>query len=170
MGNCKSFPNFAGMKARFFVIELFLFALVACTSTKVPEPVEGPSPELSAIDSLMWHQPDSALACLLPCFDTCRDAKFCVSTATAYNRHYANLLLAELLYKNDYAQTNRAELLQAVAYFDSLLVDGADTRGVSQQARPRRDARRASAQNIAFLDARAHYINGVGYYERVRAR
>ena len=33
----------------------------------------------------------------------------------------------------------------------------------------RRDAPRASAknvQNIAFLDARAHYINGVGFYEK----
>ena len=144
----------------------FLCIMAACNSKKqVPEPVEGPTKELSAVDSLMWHQPDSALASILPCFDTCRDAKFCVSTATAYNRHYANLLLSELLYKNDYAQVNRAELLQAVAYFDSLVVDGADTRGVSLQARPRRDAWRASAQNIAFLDARAHYINGVGYYE-----
>jgi tetratricopeptide (TPR) repeat protein len=144
-----------------------LLAVVACTqNAQAPEPVEGPSPQLMSIDSLLWHQPDSALACILPYFDTCRDAKFCVSTATEYNRHYANLLLSELLYKNDYAQVNRAELLQAVAYFDSLLsVDGADTRGVSLQARPRRDTRRASAQNMAFLDARAHYINGVGYYE-----
>jgi tetratricopeptide (TPR) repeat protein len=155
------------MKSFLYVIALLLgLVLDACTpSLQAPEPVEGPNPELCAIDSLMWRQPDSALASILPCFDTCRDAKFCVSTATEYNRHYANLLLAELLYKNDYAQTNRAELLQAVAYFDSLVVDGADTRGVSLQARPRRDAWRASAQNIAFLDARAHYINGVGYYE-----
>ena len=167
MGNCKSFPNFAGMKAKLFIIGLFLFALAACTSTKVPEPVEGPSPELCAIDSLLWHQPDSALLRLLPWFDTCcRDAACHVSTAMAYNRHYANLLLSELLYKNDYPQTNRVELLQAVGYFDSLvMVNGADTHGVSLQARPRRDTRRASAQNIAFLDARAHYINGVGYYE-----
>ena len=41
----------------------------------------------------------------------------------------------------------------------------ADTHGVSLQPRPCRDARRAFAQTIAFLDARAHYINGVGYYE-----
>ena len=107
-----------------------------------------PSPVLSSVDSLMWVQPDSALACLLPYFDTCcRDAARQVSTV--YNRHYAHLLLAEVLYKNDYAQTNRAELLEAVEYFDSLVAD----------------ARRASAQNTAFLDARAHYINGVGYYE-----
>ena len=149
--------NFAGMK-RFCVIGIVvLLVFFSCTRpTKVAEPevaelgrsVEEPSTELSAIDSLMWQRPDSALACLLPCFDTCRDEKFCVSTATEYNRHYANLLLAELLYKNDYAQVNRAELLQAVVYFDSLVVDD------------------ASIQNIAFLDARAHYINGVGYYEQ----
>ena len=154
------------MKAKLFVIGLFLFALAACTQrAKAPEPVEGPTTELCAIDSLMWRHPDSALMRLLPWFDTCcRDAACHVSTASAYNRHYANLLLSELLYKNDYPQTNRRELQQAVGYFDSLTVL-ADTRGVSLQGRPRRDARRASAQNIAFLDARSHYINGVGYYE-----
>ena len=88
------------------------------------------SPELSAIDSLMWHQPDSALACLIPYFDTCcRDAKFCVSTTTTFNRHYANLLLSELLYKNDYAQTNRPTLLQAVHYFDSLVREAPPFKG-----------------------------------------
>ena len=149
----------------------FVLLLLLCCGRRDVQQWKGqdngvPHAALAEIDSLMWRQPDSALACLRPCFDTCcRDAKFCVSTATAYNRHYANLLLSELLYKNDYAQVNRAELLQAVAYFDSLVVDGADTRGVSLQTRPRRDARRSSAQNIAFLDARAHYINGVGYYE-----
>ncbi len=160
--------------------------LAACNGNKqVPEPVEGPSKELSAIDSLLWLQPDSALACLIPYFDTCcRDVSQNVSdtsndgiwgdvsgnnlgdvsgNVSTYNRHYAHLLLAELLYKNYYAQTNRLELLQAVAYFDSLV---ADTHGVSLQGSRRRDARRASAQNTAFLDARAHYINGVGYYEQ----
>ena len=128
---------------------------------QVPEPVvpeahrrvEGPSPELSAIDSLMWRQPDSALACLIPYFDTCcRDAKFCVSTTTTFNRHYAHLLLAELLYKNDYPQTNRPALRQAVAYFDSILQVPEPVEG-------------PSFKRNAFLTARAHYINGVGYYE-----
>ena len=173
------------MKAKLFVIGWFMLVLSACTSTKVPEPVEGPSPELCAIDSWMWRQPDSALACLLPYFDTCcRDAlnasptmnasrenatdsitrrNHCVSTT--FDRHYANLLLSELLYKNDSTQTNRTELLQAVVYFDSLSLL-ADTRGASLQHRLRKDALRASAKNIAFLDARAHYINGVGYYEK----
>ena len=63
-------------------------------------------PALQAIDSLMWRQPDSALAVLLPWFDICRrDGVYTVSTT--FDRHYAHLLLAELLYKNDYAQTNR---------------------------------------------------------------
>ena len=128
---------------------------------QVPEPVvpeqgrrvEGPSPELSAIDSLMWRQPDSALACLIPYFDTCcRDAKFCVSTTTTFNRHYANLLLSELLYKNDYAQANRPALLQAVTYFDSIMQVPEPVEG-------------PSFKRNAFLDSRAHYINGVGYYE-----
>ena len=86
------------------------------------------SSELLAVDSLLWTQPDSALTCLMACYDTVGD------------RHYANLLLAELLYKNDYEQTNRTELLAAVAYYDSV--------------------------SDPFLAARAHYINGVGYYER----
>ena len=77
-------------------IGLLLMAvfMAACTSSiKVPEPAETPSPELLTVDSLLWQQPDSALACLVSCFDAC--------TTTEYNRHYANLLLSELLYKND---------------------------------------------------------------------
>ena len=151
---------------------------------QVPEPVvpeahrrvEGPSPELSAIDSLMWHQPDSALACLIPYFDTCcRDAMIaspddatdfqkrrmqCVSTAE-FNRYYAHLLLAELLYKNDYAQTNRPALLQAVRYFDSLVREAPPFKGAGGI---KKDLSQTS--NLSFLTARAHYINGVGYYER----
>ena len=160
---------------------LVLLALVACAPTNNDDAVgtrhgtslqTTASPELSAIDSLMWHQPDSALACLIPYFDTCcRDAKFCVSTTTAYNRHYAHLLLAELLYKNDYAQTNRPALRQAVSYFDSLtftlndtpspkrLIAGSSFREGGTLSLTRND-------NIVFFAARAHYIHGVGYYER----
>ena len=94
---------------------LLLCMMAACNNKKqVPEPevaepsrsIEGPALDLSTIDSLMWQRPDSALALLLPWFDTCcRDAARHVSTMTEYNRHYANLLLAELLYKNDYQDT-----------------------------------------------------------------
>ena len=125
------------------------------------------SPELSAIDSLMWRQPDSALACLIPYFDTCcRDAKFCVSTTTEYNRHYANLLLSELLYKNDYSQTNRPALQQAVRYFDSLTFTLNDTPSPKRLIAGTDPLSLTRNDNIVFLDARAHYINGVGYYER----
>ena len=93
------------------------------------------SQALAAIDTLMQCQPDSALNRLLPYYDTVED------------RHYANLLLSELLYKNDYEQTNRDELLDAMAWYDSVA-----------EAHPH-------DKDIAFLDARCHYMNGVGYYE-----
>jgi len=181
--------TFALMNRFVWIGILVLLALTGCISpdndfhgTSLQTIV---SPELTAIDSLMWQQPDSALMRLLPYFDTCRDvacnvypennddnskdvARY-VSTNSEYNRHYAQLLLAELLYKNDYTQTNRSELLQAIDYFDSLVnMPGADTRGVSLRRHNRRDASHASAtmsKSIAFLDARTHYINGVGCYE-----
>ena len=189
------------MKNCFNVIGIILLLLLclftACNSKKQdPEPVapeahrrvEEPFKELYIIDSLMWRQPDSALARLIPYFDTCcRDAMIaspddatdttghiqqrqgrmqqeqrrmqCVSTAE-YNRHYANLLLSELLYKNDYAQTNHLALLQAVRYFDSLVREAPPFKGgggIKKGHSPN--------PNLAFLDARAHYIHGVGYYE-----
>ena len=117
---------------------------------------------LMGIDSLMWQQPDSAFALLLD-FAESPEA----DSLDVFNGHYFQLLVAELLYKNDYEQTNRPELLRAVACFDSLVaVGGADARGVSVWPFQRRDASNASAQTTAFLAARAHYINGVGYYER----
>ena len=120
-----------------------------------------PSPVLSSVDSLLWEQPDSALACLTPYFDTCcRDG---VHTVSTYNRHYAHLLLAELLYKNDYDQTNRTELLDAAGYFDSLVREAPPLKrglgGLKTTQSP------TQPDIIAFLSARAHYINGVGYYE-----
>ena len=137
--------------------------MVTCTSKpQVPEPVEGSNPELSAIDSLMWQQPDSALVMLLE-YLSCRDAMIASSidtmdtmrriqcVSTTFDTHYAQLLTSELLFKNDYAQTNRTELLQAVAYFDSLCG---------------RDGVHTVSTTVAFLDARAHYINGAGYYEQ----
>ena len=99
------------------------------------ETVHAPSPQLSAIDSLMWTQPDSAFSLLLAFAESPEADSF-----DEFNAHYFQLLVSELLYKNDYEQTNRDELLKAVAYFDTI--------------------------DNAFLDARAHYINGVGFYER----
>ncbi|MBQ4398635.1 MAG: hypothetical protein II829_03500 [Bacteroidales bacterium] len=145
-------------------------AFAACSpSVKVPEPevaeqsrsIEGPSLELSAIDSLMWRQPDSALAQL---------QRFVASPAAdsldVFNGHYCQLLISELLYKNYAAQSNREELLQAVAYFDSLTI------ALNDNSQPRNRHCGLDPQslnptpNLAFLAARAHYINGAGYYEQ----
>lgn len=79
---------------------------------------------LSSIDTLMQSRPDSALTLLLD---------------EPVDDPYYQLLLSEALYKNDYAQTNRAELLDAMAFFDTV--------------------------GDPFLAARCHYMNGVGYYE-----
>ena len=118
------FYIFADMKRLPIVIGIIsgLVLMAACTRpSQVPETVpelevaeqsrsiEGPSPALVAVDSLMWRQPDSALALLLPWFDSCGDVSGNVSTT--FDLHYAHLLLSELLYKNYYEQTNRAELL-----------------------------------------------------------
>ena len=139
---------------RWLYIGILLMALVSCTHpAKVVEPVETPSsPALAEIDSLMWRQPDSAFAML---------QEFASSAAAdsldEFNGHYCQVLIAELLFKNYYGQSNRKNLLKAVHYFDSIVgMDGygTDTRGVSVQERE------------AFLAARAHYINGVGYAEK----
>ena len=131
-------------------------ALRPFDGTQGPQ-AQGPQThELSQIDTLMWHQPDSALAVMM---------EFAGSTEAdslgEFEGHYCQVLIAELLFKNDYGQSNRKDLLKAVRYFDSIVgMDGADIRGKA-------DTRGASVQRRdAFLAARAHYINGVGYYEQ----
>ena len=117
---------------------------------------DGPAHEaLEGIDSLTWKEPDSALKVMM---------EFAGSEAAdgldAFEGHYCQVMVAELLFKNYYRQINRTEVLRAVGYFDSLVgMDGADARGKA-------DTRGVSVQRDAFLAARAHYINGVGYYER----
>ena len=115
---------------------------MAASCGKPVETVHAPSPSLSTIDSLMWRQPDSAFAML---------QEFASSTASdsldEFNGHYCQVLISELLFKNNYAQSNRTELITTMDYFDSL--------SAASDQNP----------NIVFLDARAHYMNGVGYYE-----
>lgn len=130
-----------------WMVILMVAALVAACNSTVVVPEDRPCRELEEIDSLMWKQPDSAFA---------RLREFAASSKAdsldVFNGHYCQLLISELLYKNDYGQSNREELLKAVCYFDSLVL--ADRRGESEQDR-----------NV-FLDARAHYISGVGLYEK----
>lgn len=87
--------------------------------------------ELASIDTLMQFRPDSALALLLD---------------SPIDDPYYQLLLSEAFYKNDYQQTNRPKLLEAITYYDSILAF-------------------SPSPSVAFLDARCHYMNGVGYYE-----
>ena len=127
------------------------------TPTTSPRPSPGgegvASRTLENIDSLMWQQADSALKVMLE-FAGSEEA----DSMDVFEGHYCQVLVAELLFKNYYAQSNRTEVLKAAGYFDSLVnvADGrnADARGASVQKRD------------AFLAARAHYINGVGFYER----
>ena len=130
------FKKIPSAMAGFFVIFANMKRLLGCLSILVvlagcgnPSPVAtrhamSLPAELVAIDSLMQTQPDSALTMLLD---------------SPMDDHYYQLLLSEALYKNDSAQLNRSELLQAMAYYDSV--------------------------DNAFLAARCHYMNGVGYYE-----
>ena len=128
-------------KALHIIIPLWL-SIMAASCGKTVETVHAPSHSLSAIDSLMWQQPDSALAVMME-FSASPEA----DSLDEFNGNYCQLLISELLFKNNYAQSNRAELMAAMEYFDSLTT--------------------ASDQNpnIVFLDARAHYMNGVGFYE-----
>ena len=157
------------MKWRCFI--LFLAVVLAVCSTRHPvETLVIPSEsgniasqnqQLQAVDSLMWRQPDSALMVLV---DFAASPK--ADSLSTFDGHYFQMLLSELLYKNDCEQSNREELLKAVDYFDSLTIVLDDTPqprsrhcGLDPQSPGQND-------NLVFLDARAHYINGVGYYER----
>ena len=116
---------------------LVTMALVGCVTSpdSLSEEEKLSQDALVEIDSLMWQQPDSAFAML---------QEFASSAAAdsldEFNGHYCQVLIAELLFKNDYGQSNREEVLKAVRYFDSI--------------------------DDGFLAARAHYMNGVGLYER----
>ena len=162
------------MKRWFYIGIVLLVVLVGCKTPpdspaalrhpltegeRLPRPLGTPSQRgttaheaLVGIDSLMWEQPDSALKVMLE-FAASPEA----DSLDVFEGHYCQVLVAELLFKNDYGQSNREEVLKAVHYFESIVgMDGrsADARGASVRKRD------------AFLAARAHYINGVGFYER----
>ena len=130
---------------RYATLILIMAALLSASCTRPNVPHLTADPTLAAIDSLLWTQPDSAFV-QLQSFAGSHE----VDSLNNFNGHYFHLLLSELLYKNDYAQINRDELLRAVNYFDSLVAVG----GTHVD------------KDIVFLDARAHYIDGLGYYEK----
>ena len=143
------------------LIGLVMMVASCETSTTSPRPSPGGEGEarwkLEAIDSLMWKEPDSALKVMM---------EFAASpgadSLNEFEGHYCQVLISELLYKNYKQQSNRDDLLQAVGYFDSIVV--AD--GYKKDGR-KADARGASLrERNVFLDARAHYINGTEFYEK----
>ncbi|MBR3699221.1 MAG: hypothetical protein IKM85_06810 [Bacteroidales bacterium] len=140
---------------RILMVTILVATLMAACNSTVVELEDRPCRELEGIDSLMWKEPDSALKVMMEFA-----AKVEADSMDAFEGHYCQLLISELLYKNYYGQSNREELLKAVGYFDSIVAaDEADTR--------KADARDASLrERNVFLDARAHYINGAGLYER----
>lgn len=130
--------------------KLFLIAslvlLCCCGRLKTVSPVLNETPHraaLDAIDTLLQQQPDSALTALLAFNDAIGD-----TVLNPWERSRFHLMLAELLYKNDYTQNNRTELLAATAYYDSLA------------------GRHPFDAPLAYLQARAHYMDGVGWYEQ----
>ena len=99
-------------------ISVLLLVLANCTSNPKPWYADKPynaSPELLHIDSLMWLHPDSATREL---------SKFCanynIDSSDVFNKHYFDLLVSELRFKNGIPQ-NRGRLLKAVDYFDTWL-------------------------------------------------
>lgn len=119
---------------RYVTLLLILIALASCVRHYPDTEGLTADPTLVAIDSLLWTQPDSAFSQLLA-FSESRE----VNNLNDFNGHYFHLLLSELLYKNDYAQTNHDELLRSVDYYDSLVaVSGARV-----------------DDDLVFLDARA---------------
>ncbi len=106
----------------------------------MPAPEDPLHNELAAFDTIMQSQPDSAFFALLDFNETHNDL-------TPFDRHYANLLISEALFKNDYEQTTRPALRQSLSYFDSLA-----------NAYPKND-------DCCLLSARSHYMNGVGLME-----
>lgn len=132
------------MRKLFLIASLVL--LCCCGRVKTVSPVLNETPHraaLDAVDTLLQQQPDSALTALLAFNDA-----ICDSVLNPWERSRFHLMLAELLYKNDYTQNNRAELLAATAYYDSL------------------SGRHPFDAPLAYLQARAHYMDGVGWYEQ----
>ena len=93
-----------------------MVVMVGCTPPAPLSEGDGPAHEaLENIDSLMWVEADSALKVML---------EFAGSEAAdslgEFEGNYCQVMVAELLFKNDYKQSNRTEVLKAVGYFDSI--------------------------------------------------
>lgn len=144
---------------KLFAISILVLIIIAisigCTSSSSGSKSSFEiSPQLKRLDSLMQSRPDSALMILLSLDKACLLSTGCddLVSRTA-NACVGALLLSEALYKTYNPQDGlvethgRASLQTAMRYFDSLAVQY-----------PNND-------DITMFSARAHYMNGVGFYE-----
>lgn len=114
-----------------------MLLIVACRKQETQYYWSEDAPRVVAIDSLLQQQPDSALA-YLEWFDSIDYG----GIGAPYN-HYLDLMLSEAAFKVRKEVVLADEIGAAVACFDSLA-----------EAYPQAD-------NLAFLSARAHYMNAV---------
>lgn len=133
------------MKKLHIILSTLLVAFLisnceCCTKATSTIKQFGVCPRLIHIDSIMQHHPDSALMML-------RSADVMHETSSDFNLNYHSLLTSEALYKTYSNQSNRAGLQTALLYFDSLAVQYPEN------------------NDFAILSARAHYMNGVWFYE-----
>ncbi len=96
------------------VLLIILPVLFSCNSPEQNSDAHY-SPLLASLDTLMSYRPDSALSCLLSLSGTTR-----IENLSPVDRHHYQLLLSEANYRTGNEQTNRTELLHALAFFDSL--------------------------------------------------
>ena len=117
---------------------LFGWLLVAaCTKQETDYHWSEDALHVVAIDSLLQQQSDSALACLEEL------ANINYGEAESPYHHYFNLMLSEATFKVRKEVTLAEEVSTATACFDSMA-----------DAHPQAD-------NLAFLQARAHYMNAL---------
>ena len=114
-----------------------LLLVAACTERENQYYWSENAPRVVAIDSLLQQQPDSALV-YLEWFDSIDYG----GIEAPYN-HYLNLMLSEATFKVRKEVVLTEEVGEASACFDSMVV-----------AHPQAD-------NLAFLSARAHYMNAI---------
>ena len=150
--DCQLFYYFCGVKRWWGIVFLLLALVVSCGKPEPKPAVVEPEPlpfvisdTLLQIDTLLQHDPDSALNLLLSFRPERNEMER--SGEISYMFNYHSLLLSEALYKTDNPQLKCKELRKAMHYFDSLTVQYQNN------------------DNIAVLSARSHYMNGVGFYE-----
>lgn len=71
---------------------------------------------LKDIATLMIPQPDSALNLIIAVSDTLDESKM-----TPFDYYEYQVLVSEVLYKNNYSLTNDSALYEAVEYYDSMV-------------------------------------------------